>query len=312
MTNIRAKDYVLVDKCLYFAVVSDDIESERALAWLRYVKDKDGMHKLTTAEANAYVKNHVPEFLFHSAIADTELHGIPLERIASVLKPQNAVEKLLSMNVADAIQQDAIDIIKLLIDKEIERRRIGITGSILLEAHGESSDIDMIIYGRDAFFQARTVIRKGLNEGILDWLDSEDWRDAYNRRMCSLDFESYCWHEKRKLNKCISGSSKVDITMLPDPEEQISWTGSYKKRHHETITALVEDDRYAYDFPARYPVVHNSIDEVLVFTGTYIGQAIKGETIEASGMVEQDESGNRRLVVGTSREATGEYIIVLD
>ena len=72
------------------------------------------------------------------------------------------------------------------------------------------------------------------------------------------------------------------------------------------------DDRYAYDYPDSYSVAHDSVNEVFVFTGTYFGQAIKGETIEARGMLEQNELGKRRLVVGTSREATGEYIKVVN
>jgi predicted nucleotidyltransferase len=46
---------------------------------------------------------------------------------------------------------------------------------------------------------------------------------------------------------------------------------------------------------------------VLSYTHTYAGQALAGEVIEASGMVEEVE-GFKRLVVGTSREPKGEWI----
>jgi hypothetical protein len=36
-----------------------------------------------------------------------------------------------------------------------------------------------------------------------------------------------------------------------------------------------------------------------------------GETIEIAGMLEEDEHGNQRIVVGSSREAQGEYIKVI-
>ncbi|MEY3107605.1 MAG: hypothetical protein RIT35_1783, partial [Pseudomonadota bacterium] len=46
-------------------------------------------------------------------------------------------------------------------------------------------------------------------------------------------------------------------------------------------------------------------------SATYTGQAVKGETVEVSGLVEQTKEGLKRIVVGSSREAPGEYIKVV-
>ena len=64
----------------------------------------------------------------------------------------------------------------------------------------------------------------------------------------------------------------------------------------------------AFDHPARYRVEHDLVSEVVSFTPTYAGQAEVGEMIEASGWLEEDAHHGRRLVVGTSREADGEWI----
>jgi uncharacterized protein len=70
----------------------------------------------------------------------------------------------------------------------------------------------------------------------------------------------------------------------------------------------VKDASLAFDNPAVYEIEHDSITRVLSFTHTYSGQARAGETIEACGVVE--EHGDERwLIVGTTREARGEYII---
>ena len=58
-------------------------------------------------------------------------------------------------------------------------------------------------------------------------------------------------------------------------------------------------------------IKHNSIKEVISYTATYIGQAKKGEKIEAAGFIEEDKDGVRRLLVGTSREAEEEYIRIV-
>jgi len=48
---------------------------------------------------------------------------------------------------------------------------------------------------------------------------------------------------------------------------------------------------------------------VLSFTHTYSGQAqIRGEVIEASGVLEQ-HGDEQWLIIGTTREAKGEYIV---
>ena len=66
-----------------------------------------------------------------------------------------------------------------------------------------------------------------------------------------------------------------------------------------------------FDYPARYRLDHNEIVEALSFTPTYNGQAFTGETVEISGVLEESGDGCRRIIVGSSREAPGEYIKVL-
>ena len=76
----------------------------------------------------------------------------------------------------------------------------------------------------------------------------------------------------------------------------------------ETIVAKVTDASRAFDNPAVYNVEHESVSRVLSFTHTYSGQALAGETIEACGVIEQHGT-ERWLIVGTTREAKGEYIV---
>jgi hypothetical protein len=182
----------------------------------------------------------------------------------------------------------------------------------MLDAHNECSDIDIIIYGREAFLKIRNYIKDSLAVGELNPLNHAMWKDAYERRDCSLSFNDFYSHEIRKFNKFISGNSKVDISAIPNKDEKYKESGPYKKIGKDKILSIVTDDSYAYDFPARYSIKHDSIKEVISYTATYTGQARKGERIEAVGFVEQDMVGVYRLLVGTSREAKNEYIRVID
>lgn len=310
--HLRPKDFIVVDDHLFFAVVSDIQEDDRALTFLRYIKDAQGIRKLGTEQAQQYIQETYPEFQFHSQYADIELHGIPFTSIDQIICPEQAVTRLLELDNPDAKQADAIYITRFFIDAGINKEHLGITGSIMLNTHNMDSDIDMVIYGREPFFKARNSIKHYIDSGELKALDEIMWQDAYQRRDCSLSFEEYCKHEKRKFNKCLSGSSKVDINMIPASNEQIIEVGRFKKTGMEKIIANVIDDTFAYDFPARFYIDHENIEEVIVYTATYVGQAERGEKIEAAGYLEQDQNGKKRLVVGTSREATGEYIRVVE
>ncbi len=308
---IRPKDYISVNNELFFAVVSEYQEDDRALTWLRYVKDENGMQKLNTEQAGQLIRESYPEFLFHSQYADIGLHGVPLDSIEKVHRPDQTVVRLLETVSPDNKQQDAVKIINLFLDAGIQQEYIGITGSLMLGIHNEQSDIDMIVYGRERFFEVRKLIQQFLKTGELQSLDKSFWLDAYQRRDCALNFDEYKSHELRKFNKCISGKTKIDVSMIPEIYERVQENGPYKKIGQDKILSVVTEDTYAYDFPARYLIEHDTINEVVSYTATYMGQARKGEKIEAAGYIEQGSDGNNRLLVGTSREATGEYIRVV-
>jgi predicted nucleotidyltransferase len=305
---IRPKDYISIDDKLFFAVVSEYQEDDRALTWLRYIKDGHGLNKIETEQARKLISDSYPEFLFHSQYADSDLHGIPLESIGHVYRPDQTVVRLLNMTDPDNKQRDAIEILKLLFEVGIKEENIGVTGSIMLDTHNEQSDIDIVIYGRELFYKVRQTIKDYLESGKLEPLGGSFWKDAYQRRGCEISFQDYSLHEKRKFNKCISGTSKVDISMIPEVYERFQENGPFKKQGQDKIAAIVTDDSYAYDFPARYFTDHKTISEVVSYTATYVGQVQKGEKIEAAGYVEQGSDGKNRILVGTSREAAGEYI----
>jgi len=50
---------------------------------------------------------------------------------------------------------------------------------------------------------------------------------------------------------------------------------------------------------------------VLCYTATYTGQAEKNEWIEVSGALEIGSDGRQRILVGSTREAKGQFIKVI-
>jgi len=135
------------------------------------------------------------------------------------------------------------------------------------------------------------------------------WRKVYEKRAPEIPFDAFVLHEQRKWNRgefegtyfdLLYTRSYADLDALP--------TGAGKVIGRATIEATVTDASLSFDSPAVYAVDQDEISRVLSFTHTYAGQALAGEVIEARGVVEEHDD-ELWLIVGTTREARGEYII---
>jgi predicted nucleotidyltransferase len=313
-SEIRPKDFLETEDGLIFAVVASGEEGGRALAFLRYIKEPSSpgsWQKVDTDQANAYLKEFYPDYLYHSVIFDADLHGVPFGKITKHHQPSEKLTKLMvARGAGKGLQKKLIRLMDLFINNDLPLSDFGVTGSFLIGAENKKSDIDLVIYDRKTFHTARGVVRALISEKKLSGLDSVFWKDAYERRSCSLSLEEYVWHEKRKYNKAVFDGIKFDLSLVVSPDKTSSRV--YSKKGHITIIAKVTDDQYAFDTPGLYILDHPEYPDIVCFTPTYAGQALTGETVEVSGLVEESDDGeDRRIIVGSSREAPGEYIRVV-
>lgn len=307
---IRSKDFVETREGLIFAVLVDGTEDGRYLCFLRYLRIESGYLKLDTAEANRLLAAGFSRYLFHSQTRDADLHAVPPEDIIRHHRPVERLRQIIRTGPRDPIERKLVTVAKLLERNGVSPAQVGITGSLLIGAQTPSSDIDLVIYGRADFHRVREIIRQAVLNETLDPLDEAQWLEAYRRRGCSLSFGEYLWHEKRKFNKASWSGTKIDFSLNsgdPDPQSEVR----HRKIKPAEITALITDDRRAFDHPAVYRISHPEIHAIASFTPTFAGQAISGETINARGMLEESDSRTRRLLIGSSREAPGEYIKVV-
>ena len=296
---IRLRDFIEDHDGWLYAVSTYD-NQERAGCLLRYVPDSDGnrvnsdgMHyrKVDFEESFELVKREKPEYC-------DLLHRVPLEDIRRVLKPE---EELPHIAARDHRIYSLVSLFNL------PPRTIGCTGSFLCGLENPGSDIDLVVYGRQ-WFHAQELLKYATLKGKLPAVDDETWKRIYAKRNPELGFEEFLLHEKRKWNRGQIGGTYFDLL----------YTRSYKALHPipsgkgdvmgmRVVEARVTDAHLSHDNPAVYEVDHDEVSRVLSFTHTYSGQALEGELIEARGVCEKhgDETW---LIVGTTREARGEYI----
>ena len=309
MSLYQAKDFIQTKEGLVFAVVDQGLEDGKVLCFLRYYQQGGCWQKLATQEANQLLKTQYPQYLFYSQVKSAYLHAVSTAAISWHYHPRPGLQKILAKQQPDPIEHDLIVLCRLLVWSGVPLADLGLTGSLLIGAQNKLSDIDLVIYSRKSFFHCREGVKQLLADGKLQHLDESAWQESYQRRHCDLSYAEYVWHEQRKYNKALINQRKFDLNMIEQVVAQAD--KSYQKRGAIVIRARVIDAQYAFDYPARFLIDHENITEVVCYTATYTGQAEQGEYIEVAGQLEISSSGQARILVGSTREAQGEYIRVV-
>jgi len=303
----QAKDFIETAEGLIFAIVESNLENNTVLCFLRYVNHQGQWQKQSTQQANQLLADKYPQYLYYSAIKDAHLHGVKTTAIIKHHRAQQRLTTLQQQSQLDVIEKDLFALAQLFEQQGLAIQTIGVTGSLLIGAQNSQSDIDLVFYQRSQFQQARQIIEQLIATNDLQVLSHADWQDSFQRRDCELTLNEYIWHEQRKYNKALFNGRKFDISLLS--KSQTSATA--KKKGSQQITVQIIDDSQAFDYPAIFKIQHPRIKSIICYTATYNGQAFKGEWIEARGLIEQLSNGEQHLIIGSSREASGEYIKVI-
>ncbi len=287
----RLRDFIRVEDCYFSVVGYEHCDGVRCL--LRYVPCKYGdrvdlrgkrYRKLSHKEALNYFKEFQRDGIFI----------IPHDIIDEIYKPDERLREVCERD------EDVRKIAEF-----FELPKMGVTGSRLIGLKGKDSDVDFVAYGRSSFELGRKKITKGLKSYELEKPNLEH---VYRRRRVNLPFEIFKIHEERKFNRAVLDGISFDLLYVRDYDERPPIPEKKgKKIGYATITAEVIDDRFVFDYPACYFVDHPKIEAILSFTHTFVGQAFKGEVVEAYGVVEKIDD-KFYLIVGTLRECD-EYIV---
>ncbi len=300
MLPIRLRDFVEDQDGWIYAVSTYDNERDVGCV-LRYVPESGGerisrsgqrYRKYDFEDAYARIAREKPAYA-------GVVQRIPVTDVRRILKPDLEISHIATSH----------DRVKRLLDLfRLPPGAIGCTGSLLCGLENEGSDIDIVVYGTH-WFTAQNLVKKGITDGSIEGMSSEMWRKVYEKRKPEISYEAFVLHEQRKGNRGQIEGTYFDILYTRSYDNLIGLpAGKGEILGKETIVAKVTDASLAFDNPAVYVIEHESVSRVLSFTHTYSGQALAGEMIEACGVIEQHGT-ERWLIVGTTRDAKGEYIV---
>ena len=307
MENFVVKDFIKTSENLYFAVIKAGIENGKILVCLRYIFENGQWKKFDTLTGNKFLQQYYPHYLYHSTLIDAHVHGVTIQNIVAHYQPRESLQLLLQNSPKDAVLADLIALCQLFSANGLDITQMGITGSLLIGSQNNSSDIDLVFYQRDNFNQARQLVAKLMTENKLQPLNDAQWQQTFTRRNCELSFDDYLWHELRKNNKVLINGRKVDITL----SQLAGHSESFSKQGKITLKVKVTDDNDSFDYPAKFLIDHPKISAIVCFTATYSGQAQIGEWVEVSGQLEKADDGYQQIIIGSDREAKGEFIRVI-
>jgi predicted nucleotidyltransferase len=297
--KLRIRDFFQTRQGWIFAV-SDYSHLKGIRSLLRYVPDPEGERsaggrrykKMDFDEAYRFLRSERSDWV-------ADLHQVPPEEVERIFYPSQALPAVAQAD--PRIKR----IVETLAESGVPMEQMGITGSMLVGLQGPGSDIDFVVYGT-SWWKARDILGTAKSRGEIDDLDRATWKKIYLKRKPETGFEEFMLHEKRKGNRGMVEGTYFDLLFTRD-WDQIQPQPAGRPAGAARIEATVTNADFSFDSPAIYQLDHPEVKEIFCYSHTYAGQALPGEIIEAKGVLEEMEDG-LRLVVGTTREARGEWI----
>ena len=295
----RIRDFFETNEGWIFAV-SDYNHPKGLRSLLRYIPDPSGeraargirYRKMDFDQAFEFLRQNRPDYI-------QDLHVVPESDVLQLYDPSQGLR-------AVAEKDPKTEKIALILNQAgVPWEEMGITGSRLIGLQAPASDIDFVVYG-PMWWKARNIVDRAKREGVIQDLDEETWKKIYAKRKPEISQEEFMLHEKRKGNRGMIDGTYFDLLFTRD-WNQIQPLDEGRPVGQGQVEAQVTDCEFAFDSPAIFRLNHPEVKEILCFTHTYAGQALPGERIEAKGILEETING-LRLVVGTTREARGEWI----
>lgn len=295
----RIRDFFETNEGWIFAV-SDYNHPHGLRSLLRYIPDPSGeraargirYRKMDFDQAFEFLRQNRPGYI-------QDLHVVPESDVLRLYDPSQGLRAVAKMD-------PKTEKIALILNQAgVPWEEMGITGSRLIGLQAPASDIDFVVYG-PMWWKARDIVDRAKKGGSIQDLDEETWKKIYAKRKPEISLEEFMLHEKRKGNRGMIDGTYFDLLFTRD-WNQIQPLDEGRPVGQGLVEAQVTDCEFAFDSPAIFRLDHPEVKEILCFTHTYAGQALPGERIEAKGVLEETANG-LRLVVGTTREARGEWI----
>ncbi|PMB74467.1 hypothetical protein C0195_02715 [Candidatus Bathyarchaeota archaeon] len=271
------------------------------------------------SERFRFLEQNFPQYIVYDSVFDEKLCEVPLEDVKRHYQPVNRLRQLRHYERLDNLERDALIFLELLKNQAgIPWAKMGISGSLLVKLHTQSSDIDPIIYGIENCRKAYETL-KSLTQDAKSNIKRyamKELQKLYEFRVkdTRMNFEAFVHAENRKVLQGKFRNRDYFMRFVKDWNEinESYGTVQYRNVGYARIKAEIADDSEAIFTPCTYKLKNTKIldgtcagliEEISSFRGRFCEQARKGEKVVAQGKIENviDKRQNReylRLLLG--------------
>ncbi|MCL6578660.1 MAG: hypothetical protein K6T73_04655 [Candidatus Bathyarchaeota archaeon] len=302
--------------------------SSRVIAFPRFIPESQGnrihgksVYKkiYSISERFKFLEQNFPQYIVYDPVFDEQLCEVPLEDAKRHYKPVNRLRQLRHCEGLDDLEMDALSFLELLKKQAgIRWANMGISGSLLVKLHTQSSDIDPIVYGSEncrKVYEALKSLTTEAKSNVKKYT-TEELQKLYEFRVrdTQMSFEDFVRTESRKVLQGKFKNRDYFMRFIKDWSEihESYGTVQYRNVGYARIKAEIVDDSDAIFTPCTYKLTNAEIlegtrvgliEEIASFRGRFCEQARKGETVVAQGKIERvkDKRQNReyfRLLLG--------------
>jgi predicted nucleotidyltransferase len=332
--SFREGDIIETRDRLIFDVKGTVHPPDRVIAFLRYYPSENGGRKrggiryqkvYSFDDRFSALKEKAPSYIYFDKVFGSVMQGVPKKDVKHLYQPTHKLSEMLAKQEnLDALERQSLNFCKLLTKSaDVSLEKIGITGSILVGLHSESSDIDIIVYGTGnclSVYEAIGSLYSDSGSKVSPYTE-EALRRLFKFRASDTytEWGSFLRTEKRRRLQGTFGEYDYFLRFVKDWNEVQENYGdiTYTPQGKATIKATVVDDTDSLFTPCTYKVNdvrfakgqdtnQADISEITSFRGRFCEIARNGEAIVGRGKLElvTNKSGSTqtRLVVGRDKE----------
>jgi predicted nucleotidyltransferase len=300
----------------------------RVVAFIRYVPDSNGNRERDGKRYSKFyalskrydlLKREYPQYLVSDPVFNTLLCEVPVEDVKQHYQPAQGLQNLRNRNNLDDTEKTALQFMEVLKENaRVPWSKLGVSGSILVNLHESSSDIDLIVYGSETGYRVQAAMKELLEDenSPFEAYDLDGLRELFDFRSkdTNVSFEDFVRTDSRKISHGKFRGKHFFIRFVKDLDEISEQYGSiiYTPEGNARIKATVVDDSESLFTPCSYKLANveilegakvEPIEEIVSFRGRFCEHARSGEVVVAEGKVErvhqEGKDDHFRLLLGS-------------
>lgn len=306
---ILDRDYILDDQDNFLKVIGNSHPSGKVVSYVKYFLSEKGVRTINNKVYgyNTFVpKSFVLLGNDSGRVCFSKFHGAivtctPVNRIKKIFSCQEKLADIVNhpqRYLKHRVGKELVDFIRN-IDNKVNLENIGVTGSFLIDAYEENSDIDLVCYGSSDLKELRKCFKKHTSQYVGEYA-----LPLFRRRMTHMepmDFDLLIKQESRKLQG-LTKKSKIHINCQPlrKPNDDIFSNLTMMEVGNIACIAEITDDSEGTFSPAYYKIkvldIINSLfsgnkeftDNLKVFIsyiGSFSNNFRKGDRVYLEGKV---------------------------